>query len=120
MDVETTPTSTPGAWLRLAHDYLLEPHVFRLRSAGPRFQRISDSALLQIVHRAVGVLADLADGGEPSLLERWSRPLASWLNRKGVTTGEAGAALDLLAELLGERLKNSDVPTDVERAELEA
>jgi PAS domain S-box-containing protein len=111
---------TTGDWLRLARDYLLEPHVVRLRAAGPRFQRISISALQQVVNRAITALADLADGGGRKPLDRWSRPLAGWLNRKGIPTPEAAAALDILGELLGERLKNFDVPTEIERTEIES
>jgi two-component system sensor kinase FixL len=120
MDVETVMKATPGEWLRLARDHLLEPHVARLRSAGARFQRISDSALLQIVHRAITALADLTDGDGRASLDRWSRPLAGWLNRKGIPTTEAAAALDLLGEVLGERLQNFDVPTEQEHAEIES
>jgi two-component system, LuxR family, sensor kinase FixL len=112
-------SSTPGNWLRLARDHLQEEQVFLLRAAGPRFQRISGPAILQIVHRAITALADLADGGGRAPLDRWSRPLAGWLNRKGIPTTEAAAALDLLGEVLADQLRNFEVPDETERAAID-
>lgn len=119
MEAGTVMSATPGEWLRLARDHLLEPQVYRLRSAGARFQRISGPAILQVVHRAITAIADLSDGGGRAPLDRWSRPLAGWLNRKGIPTTEAASALDLLGEILGEQLRNLDVPMEQERAAID-
>ena len=110
--------ATSGDWLRFARDELLESNISALRAAGPQFQRISDSALLQVAYRAVSALSDLADGKEADLLDRWSRPLAGWLNRKRIPPREAAAALELLGTLLRELVETSDAIDPEERASI--